>query len=104
MLASSFLYCLLNSATFRADVAARLNPTAQPGIYLGTLAAIPMCLPAQPVVAAFDKVASVLFAKMRDNIRVSRKLTDLRNTLLPKLLSGEVPVRQADQLVGEAGV
>jgi type I restriction enzyme, S subunit len=93
MLSSSFLYCLLQSAEFQAEVKSRLNPTAQPGIYLGTLSAIPIFLPTQGVMRAFESIASTLFAKMQNNVRASRTLTALRDTLHTRVLSGEQRVK-----------
>jgi type I restriction enzyme S subunit len=99
MLSSSFLYCLLLSPGFRAAVDSRLNPTAQPGIYLGSLAAIPICLPPRQLVTAFDSVASTVFVKMQKIVLESRTLVTLRDTLLPKLLSGEIRVKDAEKVV-----
>jgi type I restriction enzyme, S subunit len=87
---SSFLYCLLKSTAFRADVQARLNPTAQPGIYLGTLGKIPICLPMGSLIAAFDDVALTIVTMMQNIVKASRTLIALRDTLLPKLISGEL--------------
>ena len=98
-LSSSFLYCLLHSAAFQTDVESRLNPTAQPGIYLGTLAAIPVCLPPQAVVVAFDAIASVLFAKMQTNIQACHTLTDLRDVLLRELMAGKLRLTDAEKVV-----
>lgn len=95
-LSSSFLYCLLQTGQFQTNVRSRLNPTAQPGIYLGTLGAIPFCLPTRDVITAFDDLASVKFAKMQNMVLETRALTVLRDTLLPKLFSGELRVGEAD--------
>jgi len=99
---SSFLYCLLNSAGFQANVVSRLNPTAQPGIYLGTLGAIPVCVPSHQVVAAFDAFASAVFSKLQNLVQTSRTLGALRDTLLPKLISGELRVPNAKKLLEAA--
>ncbi len=101
-LSSSFLYCLLDSAGFRADVESRLNPTGQPGIYLGTLAAIPVCLPAQRVVGAFDTFASAAFTRMQSLVQTSRKLAALRDSFLPRLISGELHIKDAECLLENA--
>lgn len=49
-------------------------------------------VPPQVVVDAFDAQATVWFAKMRQNGLESRTLATLRDTSLPKLLSGELRV------------
>lgn len=47
-------------------------------------------VPPKEIVDAFDAQATVWFAKMRQNGLESRTLAEVRDTLLPKLLSGEV--------------
>ena len=47
-------------------------------------------VPPKEIVDAFDAQAAVWFAKMRQNGLESRTLATLRDTLLPKLLSGEL--------------
>lgn len=51
----------------------------------------------QPVVTAFETVVTPLMEKIKANSVQGRTLAELRDTLLPKLLSGElrVPVRSA---------
>jgi type I restriction enzyme, S subunit len=48
---------------------------------------------------AFNDQIQPLIEKIRTNIFQSRILSELRDTLLPKLLSGEVRVRDADQFI-----
>ena len=49
-------------------------------------------VPPKEIVDAFDAQATVWFAKMRQNGLESHTLATLRDTLLPKLLSGELSV------------
>ena len=59
---------------------------------------VPVVLPARPVLDAFDCIARPLFEKAHANDRESRTLAALRDTLLPKLLSGELRVQAAEKL------
>ena len=59
-------------------------------------------VPPKAIAEAFDAQATVLFAKMRKNGLESRTLATLRDTLLPKLLSGELRVPDAQQMVEKA--
>jgi type I restriction enzyme S subunit len=47
-------------------------------------------IPPQARAAAFGAVVEPLFARVGHNVRVCRTLTELRDALLPKLLSGGV--------------
>jgi len=49
-----------------------------------------LCLPPVPLLEAFEKQVIPLLAKIDTNLHQSRSLTTLRDTLLPKLLSGEL--------------
>ena len=51
-----------------------------------------MCLPTAPVARAFQNVAHPVLEHIIANIHESRTLASLRDTLLPKLVSGEVRV------------
>ena len=52
-----------------------------------------MCLPTAPVARAFQNVAHPVLEHIIANIHESRTLASLRDTLLPKLVSGEVRVK-----------
>ena len=52
-------------------------------------------LPTKDVVKAFADVSEPIFRQMVSNERESRTLATLRDTLLPKLLSGDLSVAAA---------
>lgn len=54
-------------------------------------------IPSQAVAAAFHKQIHPLVEAIRNNILQSRTLAELRDTLLPKLISGQLRVPAADQ-------
>ena len=54
---------------------------------------IPMVLPPKEVMAAFTSKVAPLYDQIAANLDQSRTLAALRDTLLPKLLSGELSVR-----------
>jgi type I restriction enzyme S subunit len=53
---------------------------------------IPVVLPTAGVLAAFDSIAGPLFARLTANVRQNQTLAELRDILLPRLLSGELRV------------
>ena len=55
-------------------------------------------IPSVDVIAAFTRVTRPLFAKGARQRRESRTLAELRDTLLPKLISGEMRVPDAEQI------
>jgi restriction endonuclease S subunit len=64
------------------------------------LAGVKCVLPAHELVIAFDKVAEPIVSQIAAQLRESRDLATLRDTLLPKLLSGEVSAPDAEALIG----
>jgi type I restriction enzyme, S subunit len=60
-------------------------------------------MPPDDLITAFDRLVSPIDDKIAANERQSQTLTALRDTLLPKLISGEVRVPQAARLVEAAG-
>lgn len=52
----------------------------------------PLVVPDLRVAEAFDRTVSPFFARIQENSQESRTLATLRDTLLPKLLSGELSV------------
>lgn len=59
-------------------------------------------IPNRFVIEAFEELGILLFQKCHANEKESLRLASLRDALLPKLLSGEIRVRQAEKLVAEA--
>jgi type I restriction enzyme S subunit len=54
------------------------------------------------ILPRFEEVARPLRARMEQNLRESRTLAALRDTLLPKLISGELRVKDAEKFVEAA--
>lgn len=60
----------------------------------GNLFKIPFLIPPPDVCKTFNDLIGPLYAKLRANTEESRTLTALRDTLLPKLMRGEVRVKE----------
>ena len=54
----------------------------------------PTIIPTNSVMDKFDKLISPLFNKIYKTSCESRRLAELRDTLLPKLMSGELKVNE----------
>ena len=65
--------------------------------YLGSI-----LRPNQQCLNAYDKLVDGMFKKMLANDQESRILVDLRDMLLPKLISGELRIPTAEKIVEEA--
>lgn len=60
---------------------------------------IPVLPPAKPMLDAFMANVAPLHERITLNVRQNRRLPGLRDTLLPKLLSGEIDVGQVDRAI-----
>ena len=57
---------------------------------------VPVIIPSKEVLSAFDKLIQPIFAQIRNIRDENARLVELRNTLLPKLMSGELDVSDID--------
>ncbi|GMV63771.1 MAG: hypothetical protein AMXMBFR74_29380 [Parvibaculum sp.] len=58
-------------------------------------------VPSDPVMTAANELVSPIFNRMIANDIETRTLASTRDLLLPKLMSGEIRVREAEKIVGE---
>jgi type I restriction enzyme S subunit len=66
------------------------------------LAAFPLLIPPFSVLEAFTGLINPIRQKVVHNVQESRTLSAIRDTLLPKLVSGEIRVKDAKKFIGGA--
>jgi type I restriction enzyme S subunit len=99
----SFLHCALTQPDVFATLGRLADGGAYPAIRPDVIGDLPVTLPADDApLARFHQIAEPLLLKADCNRRESRTLAELRDTLLPKLLSGELRVRDAEKTVAAA--
>lgn len=74
------------------NVSGIINGAVQLKINQGNLLNLEIILPERKLIDAFSKAIEPIFQKIRSNSNQIQTLTKIRNTLLPKLISGEVRV------------
>ncbi|NUC34181.1 restriction endonuclease subunit S [Escherichia coli] len=62
---------------------------------------IPLVKPPLELVKNYTKQVSAIYSLIENTMRENNSLTELRDTLLPKLLSGEITLPEAEQAVSE---
>jgi type I restriction enzyme, S subunit len=67
-----------------------------------TVREIPILVPTPDVVAVFQSQVGVLFAKLKNTEQHAQTLTNLRDTLLPRLISGQLRLPEAQQEMEDA--
>lgn len=88
-------WCQMNMA----EIESRATGTTFPEISKQNFRPIPVLLPSQDLMNEFTAKAAPLYAQLTANLRQSRTLAVLRDTLLPRLLSGELRVKDAENKV-----
>ena len=75
------------------EIKSRASGTTFPEISKSAFRPIPAVVPTPPVVAAFERITQSLFDLIQSSAQQSHQLGELRDYLLPRLLSGSVRVR-----------
>ena len=101
---AQFVY-LASTARENIDALAHLaDGGAYPAVRPEVVAATPTVLPGDAVLGQFALDSSSMLEKMVQNERESRTLAQLRDTLLPRLISGELRVKDAEAFLQERGL
>jgi type I restriction enzyme, S subunit len=97
----AFLAFTLRQEGFREELHSNIVHAVQANLSLGTLSKARAVAPPGDVISrVFEPIQDL--AKRVDSARAqSRTLAALRDTLLPKLISGELRVKDAERLIGE---
>lgn len=96
---AQWLYRLLLTPDYRTYCANRVTGSAQAALSREDFLAYSAPLPPDPVLACFGQLESSLAARGHAADSESKTLTALRDTLLPRLLSGELRVPEAEKAV-----
>jgi type I restriction enzyme, S subunit len=99
-----FLFEFLRSPLGRDQLLAHTSQTGVPAIARPTtsLKSLRLTDPGLTAIEKFDHMMGPLVERENLNSGESRTLTSLRDLLLPKLMSGEIRVKDAEKLVGQA--
>ena len=97
---SFFIYfSLCNGASF---IASKASGSAQQNLNKGIIENAVFCKPTESLIEIYNKTINGLMLMWISNVKYNNNLTQLRDTLLPKLLSGEITLPEAEQALSEA--
>lgn len=89
-------YEFTNQILHRIDYSSMNRGSTQPLITQGDMKKVNVLVPNDESLAKFEEIAGSLMAKWEANNIEKIKLASLRDTLLPKLISGELDVSEID--------
>lgn len=98
----SFLHGLVQSPDFHAHTFAHTSGTTVLHLAKNAIGDYRYSLPPVQLRNIYDAISQPLFDKHRNSIRVVQTLSALRDTLLPRLISGKLRVPEAEALLAEA--
>lgn len=99
----AFLYAMLKFLRSEfAEIARNKQTTGLGHVTQQDLIRLKVNAPSHEVGVAFDKIVGPLHARFTSNLFENQSLVATRDFLLPKLMSGEVRVKDAEKLIGEA--
>ena len=78
------------------DLASMNSGSAVPSMTTDVLNAIDIVIPPQSVLESFEGITNAFWNLYEANLQESNRLATLRDTLLPKLMSGEIDVSEVE--------
>lgn len=93
-LSNEFLYLLF--LHIRSDLVKLGNGSVFTNLKTDILKRYPFMMPSKETLSKFDDLIIPLFQQMNNIARENKQLNELRDTLLPKLMSGEIEISNVD--------
>lgn len=86
-----FIYCLARLNAFREfAIMSMVGSSGRQRVVESILCDFPFVVPAKELIELFDKTMKPLFQNIKNNHEQTKTLTQLRDSLLPKLMKGEI--------------
>lgn len=98
----AFLYYWLWSDQVMHELKHRGGKAAIPGINQSDVKELKLIVPNEQALRRFDEITSPLVKRIFANAKKARTLTQLRDTLLPRLISGQLCLPGAESLLEKA--
>lgn len=98
-----FLFFLLKSRQLQNYALANSSGSVQKGIRMSALKAYKFPCPSKDILDEFMNVCKPLFSKLSNNLEENKLLSELRNILLPRLISGDLDISDAEKFLEEVG-
>ena len=96
IISTTFIYYLLKSRLFNSFISARTEGSVIPHLYQKDFMEFEFPLPSSDKMAEFEEITEPMFSQIVNNLNENKRLSMLRDSLLPKLMSGELDVSALD--------
>jgi len=101
-----YIYALFSSFEFSRDFSLLVTGTSGSHQRVKPESLLSMCIviPQSNIISEFTKIVKPFYKLCLNNLLQSATLSFLRNSLLPKLISGEIRIRDAERYLKERGL
>lgn len=96
-----FVYNIVSRSDFTSQVLSTAQGSAQPNISAKEIENMLRVFPLNSLIIAYEDCVSKLYQLVMHNRLKNRLLIQLRDTMLPKLLSGEITLPEAEEIAKE---
>jgi len=93
----NFVYQTINFGLTR--LLEKTTGSVFPSLSAPDIKGFPVLKPSKDILLAYERISKPMLGRIQENHRQSRTLATLRDTLLPKLLSGELSVSTAAETI-----
>jgi len=100
----SFLYNWMRTPTFKDSVEVLSHGSAQANVSSDSIQSIPHAIPSSDIERAFASICEPILDRLLEGHREQKILANIRDALLPKLISGEIRIPDAEKMLEEVGV
>ncbi|MEQ9167454.1 MAG: restriction endonuclease subunit S [Fulvivirga sp.] len=90
----SFLYCFLTSESQIDFYGKMADGAAYPAINQSVIMDMDLIIPSKDILKMYDDFAQTAYLRIHFNLKENQTLTQTRDTLLPKLMSGQLEVSE----------
>ena len=101
---TGFICCLLASEPFIDFTVAASTGTRMPRTSWGDMCEFPIAIPTPRLLKGFDLQFYPLIERIKMSCEYSVRLSSMRDALLPKLISGEIRIPDAERMLEEVSV
>ena len=101
-LSQDFAFFWLSSPLLLDQMRMRATGVAQPGLNQAAVKAMPALVPTGAIISVFDALVRPLVSRILSNALESLTLAQIRDALLPKLISGELRVPDAERFLSKS--
>ena len=97
-----WVYCLARDNNFRTfAISTMVGSSGRQRVQNNPFLSYEMAKPPNEIFSEFSSIAENWFLRIRANIEENQTLTTLRDTMLPKLISGEVRVKDIENTISQ---